>query len=98
MNIEHYLTKTRIDKLVKHPLSDTELKTILGKDSKIVMYPDLSKYNTIEQLLPNPFDYCIILIVEDENKYTIEGHWTALLNIMKYTSVSIRTATLQTLT
>jgi hypothetical protein len=28
---------------------------------------------------PSPFDYCVILIVEDENKYTIEGHWTALL-------------------
>jgi hypothetical protein len=43
------------------------------------MYPDLSKYHTIEQLLPNPYDYCIILIVEDENKHSIEGHWTALL-------------------
>ena len=43
------------------------------------MYPDLVKYDTIEQLLLAPFDYCIILIIEDENKYSIEGHWTALL-------------------
>ena len=78
MNIEHYLTEARLDKLIKRPLSDTELKNILGKDLKIVMYPDLAKYSTIEQLLPNPFDYCIILIVESENKFNISGHWTAL--------------------
>ena len=79
MNIEHFLTETKLDKLIKHPLSDTELKKILGKETKIIMYPDLAKYSSIEQLLPNPNDYCIILIVEDENKYTISGHWTALL-------------------
>ena len=45
---EHYLIKADI--LVKHPLSDDELKVILGKDLKIIMYPDLSKYNTIEEL------------------------------------------------
>ena len=77
--IEHYLTQSKIDKLVKHPLSDTELKKILGNNLKVIMYPDLAKYSSIEQLLPNPNDYCIILIVEDENKYTISGHWCALL-------------------
>jgi hypothetical protein len=61
MNIEHYLTETKLDKLVKHPLSDTEIKRILGKETKIIMYPDLSKYSSIEQLLPNPNDYCVIL-------------------------------------
>ena len=80
MNIpESYLLSNKLDKMVKHPLSDNELKTILGKDAKIVMYPDLAKYSTLEQLLPNPLDYCIILIVESENKYNISGHWTALL-------------------
>jgi len=80
MNIpESYLLSNKLDKMVKHPLSDNELKTILGKDAKIVMYPDLAKYSTLEQLLPNPLDYCIILIVESENKFNISGHWTALL-------------------
>jgi hypothetical protein len=80
MNIpEHYITPNKINKIIRKPLSDDELKAILGKKLKIVMYPDLVKYDTIEQLLPNPFDYCIILIIEDENKYSIEGHWTALL-------------------
>jgi hypothetical protein len=76
---EHYISESKINKIVKKPLSDEELKAILGKGLKIIMYPDLAKYSTIEQLLPNPNDYCIILIVESENKYNIEGHWTALL-------------------
>ena len=76
---ESYLLSNKLDKLVKKPLSDTELKTILGKDLKITMYPDLAKYSSLEQLLPNPFDYCIILIVESESKFNISGHWTARL-------------------
>jgi hypothetical protein len=79
MNIEHYITPSRIDKMVEKPLSDAELKHILGRDLKIIMYPDLAKYSSIEQLLPSPNDYCIILIIEDENKYNIVGHWCALL-------------------
>ena len=43
------------------------------------MYPDLAEYTTIEQLLPAPNDYCIILIVESESKFNISGHWRALL-------------------
>ena len=63
---EHYLLSNKLDKMVKHPLSYEELKVILGKQVKIVMYPDLAKYSSIEQLLPNSFDCCIILIVESE--------------------------------
>ena len=76
---EHYLSSNKVNKLVHKALSDEELKVILGKDLKIVMYPDLAKYSSIEQLLVNPNDYCIILIVESESKFNISGHWTALL-------------------
>ena len=76
---EHYLSSNKVNKLVHKALSDEELKVILGKNLKIVMYPDLAKYSTIEQLLPNPNDYCIILIVESESKFNISGHWCALL-------------------
>ena len=31
---EHYLLSNKLDKLVKKPLSDTELKTILGNNLK----------------------------------------------------------------
>ena len=76
---EHYISDSKINKIVKKPLSDDELKVILGKDLKIVMYPDLAKYSSIEQLLPNQNDYCVILIVESETKYSTVGHWCALL-------------------
>jgi hypothetical protein len=80
MNIpEHYVSDSKINRVVKKPLSDNELRIILGKGLKIVMYPDLAKYSSIEQLLPNPNDYCIILIVESETKFNISGHWCALL-------------------
>jgi len=79
MNIEHYLISNKVDKIIKKPLSDEELKIILGKDLKIIMYPDLAKYNSLEELLPDTFDYCVILIIEGENRYNIEGHWTALI-------------------
>jgi hypothetical protein len=79
MNLTEYINKGKIQKTIKKALSDDELKLILGKDLKLIMYPDLSKYNSIDELLPRPIDYCIILIIEDENKYRIEGHWTALL-------------------
>ena len=76
---EHYISDSKINKIVKKPLSDEELKIILGKEVKIIMYPDLAKYSSIEQLLTQPNDYCIILIVESETKFNISGHWCALL-------------------
>ena len=76
---EHYISDNKINKFVKKPLSDTELKHILGNNLKIIMYPDLAQYSSIELLLPEPNDYCIILIVESETKFNISGHWCALL-------------------
>ena len=34
MNIEHYLTEARLDKLIKRPLSDTELNKNFRKRFK----------------------------------------------------------------
>ena len=67
------------DKLIKKPLSDTEIKRILGKSTKLLTYPDLAKYNDLNQLLPAPNDFVVILIVENETQDVISGHWTALL-------------------
>ena len=64
----------RIEQIMKKPLSDTDLRTILG-DCKIVTYPELSKYNNIEELLPNSYDFVIILLLESP----ASGHWTCLL-------------------
>ena len=76
---EHHISDSKINKIVKTELPDEELKVILREDLKIIMYPDLAKHSSIELLLPNPNDYCIILIVESETKFNISGHWCALL-------------------
>ena len=73
MNLVEYLNTGKISKMLKHPISDDEIKTILGKDAKVITYPDLAKYENIDFLLPRPNDFCIILIVEDQNKYQIQG-------------------------
>ena len=49
----------RIEQIMKKPLSDTDLRNILG-DCKIITYPALSKYNNIEELLPNSYDFVIV--------------------------------------
>jgi hypothetical protein len=83
INIMEYLNnakeKAKIDRMTRKALSDKELKRILGANTKVLLYPDLAKYETVEELLPQPNDFAIILIVEDENRFNIDGHWTVLL-------------------
>ena len=65
----------RIKQVMRKPLSESDLRKILGEDTKILTYPQLAKYNTVEELLPKPYDFCIILLLETQ----ISGHWTALI-------------------
>ena len=52
----------------------TDIKKILGENTKIIKYSELSKYATLELLLPTHKDYCVILIEAHLN----EGHWIGL--------------------
>jgi hypothetical protein len=65
----------KINLIIHKPLSDSDLKSILGSETKIITYPELSKYNNINELLPNSYDFVIILLLETP----ASGHWTALL-------------------
>lgn len=56
------------------PMDDKDIRDFLP-DVKIMRYSDLKNYNSIQELLPNDVDYCIILYQESENK----GHWVAVL-------------------
>ena len=64
----------RIKQVMRKPLSETDIKTILG-DCKILTYPQLAKCNSIDELLPKPYDFCVILLLETP----ISGHWCALI-------------------
>ena len=64
----------RMNQIIRKPLSDADLKTILG-DCKIITYPELAKYNSLDELLPKAYDFVIVLLLETSQS----GHWCALL-------------------
>ena len=59
-------------KMMRTPLSDDDIRKILGNDIKICLYPDLSNHTNMRELLNYPTDCCIILYEEKH----ICGHWT----------------------
>jgi len=69
------MSEAEIQRIVRKPLSDADLKHILGDDLKIIQYSDLAKYSTLNDLLPQPTDDCILLYEQEEDS----GHWVALM-------------------
>ena len=61
-------------KLIHKALSDSDIRKILGHSTKIIKYSELSQFTDLDDLLPNPTDYCIILY-EDSIDH---GHWVGL--------------------
>jgi len=62
-------------KLIHKPLSDDDLRHILGEDIKIIKYSQLADYNDLNDLLPQRNDCCILFYEEQLDV----GHWTGLL-------------------
>jgi hypothetical protein len=58
------------------PLSNFDILKMLNGQAKIILYPNLHKYKSIDDIL-NPFGSCIILF-EAKPKY---GHWCALFKL-----------------
>ena len=52
---------------INRPLSDEDIRDILGPNCKIMKYSGLADYNDLDDLLPKLKDYAIILYEEDEN-------------------------------
>ena len=61
-------------KLVHRALSDSDLRRILGRETKIIKYSELSSFDSLDQLLPNAIDFCIILYEDKPSS----GHWIGL--------------------
>ena len=64
-----------IVKLIHRALSDEDIRRILGGRCKILKYGALSRYGSLDDLLPDLLDYAIVLYEEKENS----GHWVGLL-------------------
>lgn len=72
MNLE------QLEKLDKIPLSDAVFEHSLGVPaSEIVMYKNLSQYNSIDELLPEDKSYKIIFLNWGERV----GHWVLILKL-----------------
>ena len=68
-------------RIEQKPLSDADLRTILGDNLKIIKYSELESVDSLEELLPNSKDYLIMLYETEEDS----GHWVAML---RYTDVN----------
>ena len=53
--------KEEIKDVEEQPMDDQDIRFYLP-DAKILKYTDLRNYNDINQLLPEPIDYVILLI------------------------------------
>ncbi len=53
----------RINSIIRKPLSDAELKRILGEDTRIITYPQLANYRTIEELSPKSICFCDFTLI-----------------------------------
>ena len=73
-------------KMMRTPLSDDDIRKIIGQNIKIILYPDFSKHNNIRELLKNPKDRCTILYEEKH----LCGHWICLTRIAFFDSYGLR--------
>ena len=53
------------------PLSDADIKRVLGRGCRIIKYSQLKRYSSIERLLSKDVDYVILLYQDHPNR----GHW-----------------------
>jgi hypothetical protein len=68
-----------IDEVKDYPLSDGDIRQILGSDIKIMTYPDLGKLKSADQMF-DAKGRCILLFLTSS---PTEGHWCCLLNKKK---------------
>jgi hypothetical protein len=71
-----------MQKQLAYEVSNTDLKKRIHHPFKLVLYPDLSNYQSITQLLPNTFSILVILLEAGSG-----NHWTCLIrnnNILTY--------------
>ena len=72
----------RIKEIQATPISDALIKQYLP-DADIIMYNQLPRYNSIEEILPHDKSYAVLMYQDSPNS----GHWTGLLrqkNIVEY--------------
>lgn len=67
------LNEEQLEQVIETPLGDDDIKQYFP-NAKVIVYSELSKYNSIEELLPKDKDFIFLLLESSPNK----GHWVAL--------------------
>jgi hypothetical protein len=65
-----------MEEIKSYPLSDDDIRTILGRDIKIITYPDLAKMKNINQAFDAKGRCIMLYLTEDAHS----GHWVCMLN------------------
>ena len=76
-SIPPMLDVAEIIKRIQTPLTDGDLERYFGsgKNSEVMKYNELANYRTIDELLPLPIDFRIVLVEQEKNV----GHWVCFL-------------------
>jgi len=70
------MSSTEIDEIEETPISDYAIKQYLP-DARILTYPEIKQYNTIDELLPTDKSYVIILYLQQKDS----GHWASICRL-----------------
>ena len=65
------ISKQELHKIKLEPMGDDDIRTYYP-NSRILTYPQLKTYNSIEELLPNDKSHVFLLYLSQPNS----GHWT----------------------
>jgi hypothetical protein len=63
--------------------SDKQILKVAGPDTKLITYPQLQRFSTIDQVFGNK-NKVIILYIHTETQNNISGHWCAIIRHSKY--------------
>lgn len=69
-----------IQKIIKIPLSGADIKNMLGGRVKVILYPEIAKYSTLDELL-SPYGCVIILYMQNKIQNGFYGHWCCIFKI-----------------
>jgi len=70
------MSERGLGRIKSYPLSDADIRKILGRDIKIITYPDLGKMSSIDEAFDAKGRSIMLYLTENDTT----GHWVCMLN------------------
>lgn len=70
-----------INKELYRPISSIDIEDILNDRCRILLYPELINYDTIDDLFDNSYDCVVILYMQNKIINGFYGHWCCIFKI-----------------